>query len=270
MSILKRVLFTEKNREFQCTEGSGPANVKMSSFLLSRHIINNCVCWWRKTAQNAWKWSVFLREQPTSSSTENAMDSVWQTSLCFHSISSPRAPADPSGHIQGSSGKGALPWAPGLPARPPSTGASDADLQELSHCPSPSLGREVPFPEHAWTIAERLLQECAAPGAAPAWGDRAVSVPKGCLEMNCGDGDQSWESRWERALVWVHYGNVHFHGQFLLLLWLEPANTTQRFPPRFLVSLPPPHCTLHPSHPLWVQMYKESCCFSGSLLFSAV
>lgn len=138
----------------------------------------------------------------------------------FTASAPPGAPEDLSGHIQGSSGKGALPRAPGLPARPPGSGASDANLQELwqQHCPVPSLGREVPFPElpgHLWRRCCRNVPElqagaahrarshpcCSNPGAAPARGDRAASLPKGCLEINCGDGDQSRERCWERAFI---------------------------------------------------------------------
>lgn len=208
----------------------------------------------------------------------------------FTASTPPRASADPSGHIQGSSGKGALPCSPGLPARPPSTGASDANLQELSqqHCPAPALGKEVPFPERAWTPAELLLQECdgagdmglhTAPRAIHAAGIQVQLQPavteqcpcqKAGWKLTVGMGIRAGENKLSFR---VHYGNVHFHGQFPPCLGtspVEPANTTEGFPPSFPVSPPPPHCTLHPSHPLCVQMYKESCCFSGSLLFSAV
>lgn len=185
------------------TEGSEPVNVKMSSFLLSCHIINNWVCWCRQTAQNAWKGSVFLREQPPPCSTAHAMGSVWPSSLCCHSPSSPGcsssvwAPRDALGRSFATCS-----WA----------GAPDAELQELSqqHCPAPSLGREGPFPERAWTPVRCCSRNvlgaggwgCTqSPGAAPACGDRAVSLPKDWLEMNCGDGDQSRESWWERAFI---------------------------------------------------------------------
>lgn len=156
----------------------------MSSFLLSCHIINNWVCWWRQTAQNAWKRSVFLREQPTSSSTENAMDSVWQSSLWFHSISSPRAPADLSGHIQGCCGKGALPRAPGwehLMRTPRSCHSSTAPLLH----PWGGKCLSLSVPGHLWDAAPGMWWGLEAwgctqnTGAAPACGDRAASLPKG-------------------------------------------------------------------------------------------
>lgn len=150
--------------------------------------------------------------------------------------------------------------------------------------PPPSLQREVPFPERAWTPVESCSRNvlgwrqgaahsarshpCSSdPGAAPACGDRAVSLPKGWLKINCGDGDQSWESWWEWAFIeFITVKSIfmaNFHPSCGWSLRTAHRDSHQ-------VSLPPPHCTLQPSHPLCVQMYKESCCFSGSLLFSAV
>lgn len=43
-----------------------------------------------------------------------------------------------------------------------------------------------------------------------------MSLPKCWVKINCGDVDDSWESWWEWALIWVHYSNIHSHGQFPL------------------------------------------------------
>lgn len=71
--------------------------------------------------------------------------------------------------------------------------------------PPPSLQREVPFPERAWTPVESCSRNvlgwrqgaahsawshpCSSdPGAAPACGDRAVSLPKGWWKLTVGMG----------------------------------------------------------------------------------
>lgn len=117
-------------RAFQCEDEH--------SFFVSYNMINNLVCWWKKTGQNACKWSVFLREKPTSSSTENSMDSGWQTSLWFHRHQFPLG----FQHIclstsQGSSEKCDLQCAHVLPESPSHIKSIWCNLQELSqhHCP---------------------------------------------------------------------------------------------------------------------------------------
>lgn len=139
------------------------------------------------------------------------MDNVWQTSLWFHRINSPQGSRGSAWAHAGILWEGSF----AMCSWTPSTAREHLMLWE-QHCPALSSGREVPFPERARTPAEALLQECAGaggrgctqrpepsvssnPGAAPACGDTAVSLPKGWLEMNCGDGDKSWESRWERV-----------------------------------------------------------------------
>lgn len=146
-------------------------------------------------------------------------------------------------------------------------------------CLSPSV------PEHLRSCCSRNVMGAGdmglhtAPGAIHAAGIQVQLQPavteqcpcqKAGWKLTVGMGIRAGENKLSFR---VHYGNVHFHGQFPPCLGtspVEPANTTQGFPPSFPASPPPPHCTLHPSHPLCVQMYKESCCFSGSLLFSAV
>lgn len=189
MSILKWVLFTEKNRSRISVHWRQWAckGEDEHSLLLSYNMTNNWVCWWRKTGQNAWKWSIFLREKPTPSSTETPTDSGWQSSLWFHGHQFP------PGFEQiclstswGSSARCDLQCAHvHLTLR-----ASDAICScHSSTAPVPSLGKEASFSEHAWTPVETLLQECdwdlrygaahgalsypwsTNPGAAPAYGN---------------------------------------------------------------------------------------------------
>lgn len=80
-------------------------------------MINNQVNLWRKTGQKAWKWSMFLKENPTSSSTGNSADSGWQTGLWLQRHQIP--PRVSTNLFQGSSEKCDLQCANVLPESPP-------------------------------------------------------------------------------------------------------------------------------------------------------
>lgn len=119
------------------------------------------ICWWRKTGQNAWKWSILLREKSASSSTVNGQ---WLTNQSLVSAASilPRVSALLSQHILGSSWKVWFAMGSCNPRKSTRCWVSDALARSChsSAAPVSSLAREVSFSEHAWTPVKTLLQEC--------------------------------------------------------------------------------------------------------------
>lgn len=185
----------------------------------------------------------------------------------------------------------------------PTLRASDA-ISSSCHsntAPVSTMGKEVSFSEHAWTPAKTLLQECDGglrygaahgalshpwstnPGAVPAYVNEPtkqypcqnagwkLTVGMWMIAGRAGENELSFEFIMATSIPmasFLHALATLSSAGTSLMVGVSKHHTAS--PTKLPMALPPPHCTLHPSHPLCVQMYKESCCFSGSLLFSAV
>lgn len=178
----------------------------------------------------------------------------------FTASTPPRASADPSGHIQGSSGKGALPCSPGLPAREhpmqisKSCHSSTALLQPWGRkCLSPSV------PEHLRSRCSTNVMGAGdmglhtAPGAIHAAGIQVQLQPavteqcpcqKAGWKLTVGMGIRAGENKLSFR---VHYGNIHFHGQFPPCLGTSPVAGACKHHTGIPTKLPgvPTSSTLH-------------------------
>lgn len=125
-------------------------------------LYNNWVCWWRKTGQNAWKWSTLLREKNPLPALKIQWTVANKPVSGFTGINSPQGfsksvSAHPRDHLK-SVNCSVLMYSQKVH---PTWKSFWCNLQQLSqqHCPFHPWGKKC-LSERAWTPVKTLLQEC--------------------------------------------------------------------------------------------------------------